>query len=158
MLSNLYLFRYFHDLQDATLEKALAWAQKGLSVDDSEPYCHMMAGVSSKYLGRFEMAEMYLDRAIGLNPNNPDFIMTRAEVLRRTGRTKEALEALDAEALRNPFPPPWYWEVRSGVLFVEKRYEEVIQFKARIDPKQYWDHAYLAAAYAYLGNYPLDVP
>jgi adenylate cyclase len=152
MLSKLYLFRYFDDPQDATLEKALTSAQKGLSLDDTDPYCHMRVGSALTWLGQFGMAELYYDRAIALNPNNATFIMSRAGVLARVGRAKEALEALDRGALRDPHLPPWYWEARSVALFVEKQYGEVIKSTGLKDPKQYWDHAYLAAAYAYLGR------
>jgi hypothetical protein len=68
------------------------------------------------------------------------------------GRTQEALQILDMVALRDPVLPPWYWEVRSLPLFVDKGYEEKIQTMNRKSVQQYYDHAYLAAAYAYLGR------
>jgi TolB-like protein len=153
ILSKLYLFRYFDDLQDTTLDKALAWAEKGgVSIDEAEPDCHMRLASALTWVGRFELAETHSDQAVDLNPNNPTYIMARANLHARTGRAKEALEALQTAALREPFLPPWYWELLSVALFVEKRYEEVIKSTSRKDPKKYWDHAYLAAAYAYLGR------
>jgi tetratricopeptide (TPR) repeat protein len=152
MFSRLYLYRYFDDVCEASLEKALTYAQKGLSIDDADPYCNVrMAGVLT-WLGRFEMADTYFERALALHPNNPDFTMARSGLLARTGRTKQALEALDTGAVRDPLLAPWYWEARSVALFAERRYEEVIESTGRKNVKQYWDHAYLAAAYAYLNR------
>jgi hypothetical protein len=76
----------------------------------------------------------------------------RAAVLARVGRTTEALAALDMGALRDPHLPPWYWETRSVALFVERRYDDVIKSTSLKNPLKYYDHAYLAAAYAYLGR------
>jgi tetratricopeptide (TPR) repeat protein len=152
LLSMLHVYRAFWDWQKTTVQKALTWAQKGVSVDDTEPYCLLMVGVSLTYLGRFEESEPYYDRAIALNPNYATAIMGRANLLGRTGRTREALEALDTGAVLDPFPPPWYWDCRAIALFVDKQYEEVIKCINHKDPKQYFDHARLAAAYAHLGR------
>ena len=38
------------------------------------------------------------------------------------------------------------------ILFQEKRYEEVVRSTRHKNPLQYWDHAYLAAAFARLGR------
>ena len=152
MLAHTYLFRYFDDLQDETLQRALTFAQKGLSLDDDEPYCQLVAGSVHLWFGRFSLAEIHYDKAIALNPNNPDYINARAGLLMRIGRTKEALAALDMGALRDPHVAPWYWEARSVALFAEKRYDAVVKSTSSKSPLQYWDHAYLAAAYAYLGQ------
>jgi TolB-like protein len=151
-LAHVYLFRYFEDLRDETLQKAHDAAQRGLSLDDEDPYCQNIAGAVHIWLGRFELAEIHLDRAVALNPNNADFIMSRAALLVRIGRTAEALAALDIGALRDPHLPPWYWETRSAVFFVERRYDDVIKSTSRKSPLQYWDHAYTAATHAYMGR------
>jgi predicted Zn-dependent protease len=151
-LAQVYLVRYFDDLRDETLQKALSAAKKGLSLNDEDPYCQSAAGSVQIWFGRFELAEMHFDRAIALNPNSADFIMMRAAVLARVGRTTEALAALDMGALRDPHLPPWYWETRSVALFVERRYDDVIKSTSLKNPLKYYDHAYLAAAYAYLGR------
>jgi len=55
-------------------------------------------------------------------------------------------------ARHDPFQPAWYWAVRGTALFVERRHEEFIAATRRKSLMDYSDHAYLAAAYAYLGR------
>ena len=97
-------------------------------------------------------AGSHLDRAIALNPNNVIGATTRAMWLVRVGRSAEALESLDEVMKRDPFPPPWFWELRAMALFQQKRYEEVIESINRKSPLKHWDHAYFAGAYIRLGR------
>src|SRR5262249_25790746 len=126
--------------------------QKALSLDDRNENCHMMVGEAFMYLGKFDLAGSYIDKAVALNPNNVICAAVRASLLFRVGRSAEAIEILDQVMKRDPLPPPWFWELRSEVLFLQKRYEEVIESTNRKNPMQYWDYAYLAAAKARLGK------
>jgi TolB-like protein len=144
--------QFFLDSNDDTLSASLASAEKALLLDDNDFFCHCAMGLALIYCRRFDAAEMHLDRAVALNPNSTLAAVPRANLMTRVGRTQEALQILDMVALRDPVLPPWYWEVRSLPLLVDKRYEEMIQTMNRMSPQQYYDHACLAAAYAYLGR------
>ncbi len=68
------------------------------------------------------------------------------------GRPEEALRALDAAMMRDPFPPIWFWHVRGSALFDLQHYEEAVSaFQQRISEGSYLSHAFLAAAYAMVG-------
>ena len=144
--------QFFDDLQDETLNTCLACAEKALSLDDNDFFCHCAMGLVLLFCRRFDAAELHLDRAVALNPNSILAAVPLSNWMLRVGRTREALRVLDMVALRDPLLPPWYWECRSGPLFTEKQYEEMIRTMNRESPLQYYDHAHLAAAYAYLGR------
>ena len=128
----------------------MSCAQQALSLDATEPWCHMTMGFVLSHLGKRDLAGPHFDRAVALNPIDVQIAYARAWWLARIGRAKEALEALDMALQRDPFPPAWFWEVRAIALLVERRYEDVIQALARMDYQHAWDHAYIAACHAYL--------
>ena len=51
-----------------------------------------------------------------------------------------------------PFPPGWVWEVRGGVLYQLKRYDEAIAAYLKAGENPFWMPALLAAAYAQTGQ------
>jgi adenylate cyclase len=134
------------------LKKALHSAEKALSIDYNDGLCHIAMGFVCLSLRRFDQAEPHFDKAVELNPNSVTFAGERACWLYHVGRRREALEILDLVAQRDPLRPPYHWEMRATILFMERRYEEAIQTFARMNPLFHWDRAYLAAAYAYLGR------
>jgi TolB-like protein len=152
VLSWAYLGEYFHDLRDETLRMTFAYAQKALSLDDNEASCHSAMGLALMFMGHLDAAGTHFDKSVSLNSNSVAFATARANWLGRVGRASEALAILDIVALRDPLLPPFFHEVRSGLLFCLKRYEEVIQSTLQKNPKQFWDPAIMAASYAYLGN------
>jgi len=152
MLGVTYAFKFFADYSDDTLNAALGYAAKALSIDDNDGYSQAVMGMVQSHLSNWGLASMHLERAVSLNPNSVFYASLRAEWLLRVGRAQEALQSLDAALQRDPLMPPWYWELRGMVLLQEKRYEELIQAVSRKNPKQSWNHATLAMAHAYLGD------
>jgi TolB-like protein len=153
MLAGAYLQQYFDDMQDETLAASRASAEKAVLLDGNNPYGHCHTGAALMFQGELEASEAHLDRAVSLNPNSVWCVSSRAAWLARVGRTQEALAALDVAARHDPLLPAWHWETRSVALFAERRYDEVVASTRQKNPMKYWDHAYLAAAYAYLGRY-----
>jgi len=143
---------FFEDLNFETLNQALASAQKALSLDEMDAFCHCMLGFVLIYYERFDEAELHIGRAVSLNANNVFFAMHQANLFARIGKAQEALEILDLVVLRDPLMPPVYWELRSLALFHLQRYDDMIKAMLQMNPRQYWDHAVLAAAYARLGR------
>ncbi len=152
MLAAAYLYQFFDDLQDETLAASLESAGRAVLLDDENPYGHSQIGLALMFQGKLDAPEAHLDKAVLLNPNSVWCAGSRVAWLGRVGRTQEALTTLDVMALHDPFLPAWYWELRVVALFAERRHEEVVTATRRKNPMKYWDHAYLAAAYAYLGR------
>jgi TolB-like protein len=152
MLAYTSVVAFFEDLKSETLSQALASAQRALSLDELDAFCHCQLGFVLIYFERFDEAEQHIGRAVSLNANNVFFAMHQANLFARIGRAQEALEILDLVVLRDPLMPPVYWELRSMALFQLRRYDDMIKAMLQMNPRQYWDHAVLAAAYAMLGR------
>jgi adenylate cyclase len=152
LLSYALTTQFFEDVSWDTIRQALEYAERALSFDNSDPYCHACLGFALTYFERYELAEIHLNKAVSMNPNSVGCAGLQANLLTRIGRTSEALKIVDETALRDPIPASSYWELRSIILFQLGRYEEVLQSTSNKYPLQHWDHAYLAAAYVKLGR------
>jgi adenylate cyclase len=154
LLADCYLSIYFVDAKKETLDTAFTYAQKALSIDDDDGMSHYAMGFVQMYYHQFDLAEMHLLRAVDLNPNSVYFAIFYSYWLAMVGRPKEALENLDVAARRDPLRFAGFYQVRTYALFVAKRYQEAIHTFNQIEPKQYWDYAYVAASYANLDRQP----
>jgi adenylate cyclase len=140
------------DGDEGALDMALAYAQKGLEIDENDGGCNAAMGLVRTALGQFDLAEAHSTKAVALNPNSVHFAALNAYRLSRCGQAREALEILDTIARHDPLRPMWYDQYRGWFLFEDRRYDEAIKALSRLSPLQYWDHVHLAAAYAYLGK------
>ena len=109
-------------------------AQRALSLDDNDAFCHCQLGFVLIYFERFDEAESHINRAVLLNENNVFFAMHQANLLMRIGRAQEALDILELVVIRDPLMPPVYWELRAGALFHLRRYAEAIKAMLQMNP------------------------
>jgi tetratricopeptide (TPR) repeat protein len=146
------LIRFFVDPRPDLLNQALDNARRAVALDETDGLCHCLLAAAHTFRRDFHAAEVHFERALALNPAD---VLTRAHHchwLTRVGRHEEALIGLDDVLLREPFPPSWYWEVRAMVLVAARRYRDAIDATSRLSHLQDYNHAYLAACYAQLGE------
>lgn len=136
----------------AMIDKALACARRALELDDADAWSHQAMGYASLRRRQFQLAGLHFDRAFNLNPNDVNIAADRANWLMFAGRLDEALKTLDDALERDPYPPAWMWEVRGGVLYQLKRYDESINAYLKVGAHPYWMPGLLAAAYAQSGQ------
>src|SRR6185295_17188684 len=103
---------YYPDPLHAALERA----NTALQLDPDEAYGHLASGFALLYLRRFKQAEISLDRAVGLNPNDPLILSFRAILLNFTNRPEEGLREIDEAQRRDPFALGWYEDFRGIIL------------------------------------------
>ena len=103
-------------------------------------------------LRNFDVAGIHLAKAKELNPASAVSETTYAFWLWAVGRTSEALDCLNTVAKLDPFKGIYYHQIRGYALFDERRYQEAINELNQVNPKQSYDRAHVAAAYAYLGR------
>ena len=152
MLAFAHIFKFYADYREETLNAALSYAETALSIDNNDGLSQAVMGSVQTNLSHWDLASMHFKRAVSLNPNSVLFASLFAHWLMRVGRTREALQNLDIALQRDPLQPPWYWELRSMALLVERRYEEAIQAVNHTNPLQSWNHGALAIAHAYVGR------
>ena len=144
--------KYWYDLKPETLRHAAACAEKALSLDDSDAWCHQAMGFVSLHSNKLALAGMHFERAMSLNPNDVNITVDYANWLCYMGRFDEALRCLDLATQRDPFPPSWMWEARGTTLLQCKRYEEAIAAFQKAPIENFFTHALLAATYAWAGQ------
>jgi adenylate cyclase len=152
LLANCYGEKFYLDAQRSTLTTALSHAERAISIDPNDAMCHRMMGYVQLALRNFDVAGQHLTKAIALNPDSAVSEVTYAFWLWAVGHTSEALDRLAAVAKRDPFKGIYFYQIRGYALFDERRYEEAIDALNQVNPKQSYDQAHLAAAYAYLGR------
>lgn len=144
--------RYWRGGGQETLKQAAICAEKALSLDESDAWCHQAMGFVSLHSKKLALAGMHFERAMRINPNDVNIITDYANWLSYMGRFDEALRYLDLAMQRDPFPPSWIWECRGSTLLLAERYEEAISAFQTVPIEDSNTHALLAAAYAWAGQ------
>jgi adenylate cyclase len=152
LLADCYMGRYFEDYNQETLDAALAHARKAISLDDDDAYCHMEMGFVQIFYGRFDLAEEHLKRATALNPNSLVIATICGYCQAASGQPEEGLKTLEAATTHDPFRWVGYFQAKGEALFIAGRYAEAVDTYAKMEPKQFYDYAYLAAACGQLGD------
>ncbi len=150
-LSHVRILMFHLDLRPETLHEAIMLARKALSLDEADALSHRAVGFAYIFGSQHDLAGLHLDRAVALNPMDVRITSMRALWLALTGKGDEAVQSLDADLRRDPFPPAWFWGVRGSALFQVRRYKEAIQALSRLSTVYPWDYYYFAACHAHLG-------
>lgn len=134
------------------LDRAYACARRAIDLDPHESVGHTAMSYIENCRGNSEIAELHARQAVALNPNRPNSIVALADHLLAAGRPQEAIE-LTQEAMRlDPQHPSWYWTLLAAAYFMNRIYAEAVSAIRRRTNQSYHGYAYLAAAYAYLGQ------
>jgi predicted Zn-dependent protease len=91
-------------------------------------------------------------QAEALNPNDYWEGMLRCHILCHLGRAEEALASIRKMERYEPFPPNWLWDTLGITLYDLGRFDEAASAFQRMPNLNYWNHAYLAAAYGQVGQ------
>ena len=113
-LSQVYSFRAENRWVDPigpAVDKALDYARRAVSMDDSLPFAHFALGRlhTRSFSPDFETAISEFRRAIELDPNYVDAYMFLANTYIFDGRADEALPLIAEGFQRNPLAPYWYY-------------------------------------------------
>lgn len=128
------------------------YAEKAVSLDDSDPLTHLSLAWCHLWHREFAAARAHLEIATRLNPNDADRAMDRGTTLMYLGEPDAALEVMQAAMRLNPFHPDSYLLDLAEALFVARRYDDMLKTAEKIaDPSPKFT-AWKAAAYAYAGR------
>lgn len=134
------------------LHSGLEMARTALQLDPDEAYGHLATGFAHMYLHQFRQAEISLDRAVALNPNDPLILSIRALLLNYTARPEEALVEINEAQRRDPFAVGWYEDFRGIILTTLGRYRDAIACYERMAAVQPWSLLHLAVCYSEIGE------
>jgi len=132
-------FKYYWDYNNpGHLHSGLEIARTALGLDPDEAYGHLTTGHAHLFLRQFRQAEVSLDRAVALNPNDPLILSIRALHLNYTGRPEEALVEIDEAQRRDPYAVGWYGDFRGIILTTAGRYREATACYAKMASVPPW--------------------
>ncbi len=134
------------------LHAGLEMARTALQLDPDEAYGHLTSGFALLYLHRFRQAEINLDRAVALNPNDPFILTIRALLLSYTNRPEEGLREMDEAQRRDPFAVGWYEDFRGIILTSAGRYREATACYAKLETVTSWSLVHLTVSHFELGE------
>ena len=113
---------------------------------------HIAAGFAFLYLRQFRQAEISLDRAVALNPNDPFILSIRALFLNYTDRPDEAVVEIAEAQRRDPYAVGWYDDFRGIILTTAGRYSEAIACYAKMAAVPRWSLVRLIVCHSELGE------
>jgi adenylate cyclase len=135
----------------AFLNRAEEIANQALSLNDSEVRAHIILARVHIFHHRYEQAKAAIDRAIAINPNDPQGLAGRGNILMWSGQTDAAIEALE---LAQRIDPELNAIDRFGLslaYYLKRRYGasiEQAELNLRKTEGAHFSHVILAAAYA----------
>jgi len=141
--------------REEAITKGLAAATRAIALDPALSTAHMTMGMLLFRSGDYEGATESGQRAIELNPNDPESYIARGNVLYYTNRSREALALFQKAQLLDPFYPPVYDYFLGRCYLGHGELEHAIAHAracVRRSPNFWAPHAILAAAHAHAGD------
>tara|TARA_R110000751_G_scaffold234229_7_gene335646 strand:+ start:11405 stop:13000 length:1596 start_codon:yes stop_codon:yes gene_type:complete len=155
LLANVYLaeYRFEANPRPNPIERALAMALKATQLDPQSAYAHCWLAIVHffrKDIGKFEAEAQ---RAMDLNPNDPEILAEVGHYLSFQGANERGMELSGRAQKLNPLHPGWYHFSAALLHYHQCDYEDVLVDVQRISmPDFYWTHMLNAAALGQLGH------
>ncbi len=138
--------------RDYALAKSFELAQRAVALDDTDSFAHSVLGFVHWFRREYDEARSEQEKAIDLNPNDPDVRRYYGGFLAATGSADAAIEQIDLGKRLNPFDTRWVPWIRGIACFTAHRYEEAIAaLRTARDPINEV-RGWLAASYAHAGR------
>ncbi len=134
------------------LGNTLEIAYKAVALDDQDSWAQASVGMILFLMHHHDDAELHLQSAVRLNPNDVDIAAYMAILLVYLGKSEEALQWINSARRLNPLHPEWYHSVSGIISYSARRYSEAIEAFRRCSHKDRLHHAYLAASCAQVGQ------
>jgi TolB-like protein/DNA-binding winged helix-turn-helix (wHTH) protein/tetratricopeptide (TPR) repeat protein len=155
LLANVYLAEHRFDANPRpdAIGRALAAAQAATRLDPQNAYARCWLAICHFFRRENAQFEVEAQRALGLNPNDPETLADIGHYLAFMGEFERGV-ALTAKARRlNPLHPGWYHFSFARAHYNRREYEATLADVERIAmPHFYWTHLLEAAALGQMGR------
>jgi len=141
------------DRWDLSQKGAKTWAQKALETDSENYIANLILGKILLFELLFDQSEIYLRKALRLNPNDPFNLIQIAGSFLYLNYLDEAEELYKKAVMLNPEKQENYHPVGAYIYFEKKEFEKCIETGERFLEIAWVDYpAIMAACYYYLGQ------
>jgi len=130
-------------------------AGEALELDASDVRARILMARSFLAYNRHPEAQVQIDRAIAINPNDADALAGRGNILMWLGKTDAAIESLELALRIDPELNDFDRFALTLAYYLKRRYIEAIEqaeLNLRRNPGARFNEAVLAAAYAQVGR------
>jgi TolB-like protein/DNA-binding SARP family transcriptional activator len=134
------------------IERAIAYAQKAVSLDEFDSDAHVAMGWAYMYQKKYGLAETHLDRAIECNPNDYGAFCVKSWLLSFCGRGSEVALCVSNALHLNPLAPD---NCLLGMIighYTQSNYHAALEMLARVQEPDANSEAWRAACLAQLGR------
>jgi adenylate cyclase len=138
--------------REATFAEVGEELQIALGLDDNDSDVHRILAAWNLVQRQHDKAMHHQERALGLNPNNDLIVVQHGELLTWLGRPEEGIDWIRRAMQLNPYHPERYWNHLGRAYYMARRYPEAAQAFARISAPDHTHHAFMAAAFAQMGD------
>lgn len=132
--------------------RAYDHARKAVELDDSDHITHSILAQVHLYRREFELSEKHLERTFALNPNDADCLARMGQARTQLGDAAAGIQLAEAAYRLNPRYPDWYVGFTGLPYLMAARHDEAVAIMERAPDAFIDTRAFLAAAYAYLGQ------
>jgi adenylate cyclase len=137
---------------DATLDEIGVELDQALALDDNDADVHRVLAALSIARNDLTKSRYHQERALALNPNYDLVVVQMGELLTWLGNPVEGIEWIRKAMKLNPHHPERFWSHLGKAHFTACQYAEAIEAFMRLSTTDQTHHAFLAAAYAWLGD------
>jgi TolB-like protein/Flp pilus assembly protein TadD len=133
-------------------ERAKDALLKAVALDPNDALIVSLLGVIYCIQDEFDRGVALFDKALDLNPNDPDVLFQVATNIPQVGRAREAAEMMDRAFRLNPHYPPWYNNA-TDAYYLSGQFRQVITMVNRtIGDPPLWALMELVMSYGQLGR------
>jgi adenylate cyclase len=138
--------------RDAAFKIVTDELKTALALDDNDSDVHRILAAVHLSRGEHGAAEYHQERALALNPNNDLIVVQQGELYTWLGLPEKGIEWIRKAMRLNPHHPERFWNHLGRAYFVARRYGEAVASFRRISHPDQFQHAFLAASFAMMGD------
>ncbi len=151
ILAQTWIYGWCED-KDATWDEIFAEAERALALDDNDADVHRIFAAINISNNDLTKARYHQERALALNPNYDLVVVQQGELLTWLGSPEEGIEWIRKAMRLNPHHPERFWSHLGKAHFAARQYAEAIEAFMHLSATDHTHHAFLAAAYGWLGD------
>jgi len=155
LLANVYLAEHRFDANPRPdpIGRALKMAQAATRLDPQDAYAHCWLAIVHFFRGENDKFEVEAQRALALNPNDPETLADIGHYLAFMGEFERGIALSQRAQQLNPLHPGWYYFSLARYHYDQRAYDNVLADVERISlPEFYWSWLLRAAALGQLGR------
>jgi tetratricopeptide (TPR) repeat protein len=151
-MSHHFAWAYWLDPMDNHAVRALAAAQRAVSLDPNDAHAHAILGDVLIYDRNSEEGATELAKALQINPNHADAWTFLGQLKAFEGRPIEGIHDVRNALRLNPHPPGWYYWILGLAEYAAGRYEDAVETLRHDATHRLGSQRILAATLAQLGR------